>query len=86
MVAIKKNTIDSKLDKLTNKTCTFLFCNFNFNRCGDPIQKVRHKTISENKHHLVKLQKQDWLCFKENLLEVSEKKFIWKIAELKLIV
>ena len=74
MVAIKKNTIDSKLHILTNKTCTFLFYNFNFNRCGDPIQKVRHKIISENKHGIVKLQKQDWLYFKENLLKVSEKK------------
>ena len=86
LVAIKKNTIDSKLHMLTNKTCTFLFYNFNFNRCGDPIQKVRHKIISENKHRIVKLQKQDWLYFKENLLEVSEKKLIWKITELKLIV
>ena len=61
---------------LTNKTCTFLFYNFNFNRCGDPIQKLRHNIISEDKDHLVKLQKQDWLYFKENLLEVSEKKVI----------
>ena len=76
MVAIKKNTIDSKLHMLTNKACTVLFYNFNFNRCGDPIQKVRHKIISENKHRLVKLQKQDWLYFKENLSEVSEKKVI----------
>ena len=47
---------------LTNKNSKFLFYNFNnyLNRCGEPVEKVRHTV-------------KDWSNFIEKLFQVSEK-------------
>ena len=67
----------------TNKNFKFLFKTFNnilnnldnfyLNMLGEPVQKVRHATISEDEQGLLNLQNRDLSYFIEELLEVSGK-------------
>lgn len=60
---------------LTDKNSKPLLYNFYdyLNRRGEPMEKVRHTIISEDKHGLLELQKRDWSYFMETFLEASEK-------------
>ena len=56
---------------LTNKNSKFFF--YNFNRLGEPIEKVRHTIISEEKRGLLVLQIKDWSYFIGNCLKFQNK-------------
>ena len=79
-----KNVNYDKYGILNNKYSKFLFYNLNdevcqnricriWKRIGLSIQYVRHTIVFEDANGLLKLEKNDWAHFIEDLSEISEK-------------